>query len=125
MVYRLGSTLIVCALLWVVAATSDAQGQTRFTLPQATDAAQVYKGQGPAIVLTVLSDRKLPLDRQSVVKLYSHTTKTTTWQTTTDRSEVVLGDLNLGQYDIEVSAVGYLTVRKQVEVASAVHTVQL
>ena len=124
-VYRLRPTLNVCAILLVVAAVSDARGQTKFTLPQATDSAQIYKGQGPAIVLTVLSDRKLPLDRQSVVKLYSRATKTTTWQTTTDRSQVVLGDLNFGLYDIEVSAVGYLTVRKQVEVASAVHTVQL
>jgi tetratricopeptide (TPR) repeat protein len=75
-------------------------------------------------MLTVLSENRAPLDRQSVVKLYNKNTKDILWQTTQDKSLAAFGDLVVGQYDIEVSAVGYLTAHKDFNVLGALHTYQ-
>src|ERR1700745_360803 len=74
-----------------------------------------YQSHGGAMLLiTVYSEnQKTKLDRQSLVKLTNQSTQTVSWQTTTDESEVTFGDAPLGHYDIEVSAVGYLTGHKE------------
>ena len=69
--------------------------------------------------------KKARLDRQAVVKLTNRNTQTVSWLTTTDRSEAAFGDLQFGHYDIEVSAVGYLTEHKELNVISALNTVPL
>jgi tetratricopeptide (TPR) repeat protein len=78
--------------------------------------------QGGSILVTVFTDDKRRLDRQSVVKLYSEAHRTTSWQTTTDRSETIFGGLSPGMYDVEVSALGYVSSRKEVEVVNLVDT---
>ncbi len=80
--------------------------------------------QGGVIQVIVLADDK-KLDRQAVVQLYGQLRQVTTWQTTTDRSETTFGDLPFGKYDIEVSAVGYISSHKEVEVGSLIDTVQI
>jgi tetratricopeptide (TPR) repeat protein len=84
----------------------------------------LYKSQASILFLTVRSENRAPLDRQSVVKLYNKNTKDVFWQTTQDNSQAALSDLVVGQYDIEVSAVGYLTAHKDFNVLSALHTYQ-
>jgi Flp pilus assembly protein TadD len=76
------------------------------------------KGGGvAAVTLSVLNEKMSPLDRQAVVKLQDESTKTPTWQPTSEGSDATF-QLGLGKYDFEVSAVGYLTGRKDVQVVS-------
>jgi len=73
-------------------------------------------------MLKVMTGIKTRLDRQAVIKLYNKNTKDTVWQTTNDAAEAVFGNLTVAQYDIEVSAVGYLTAHKDFNVTSAIVT---
>ena len=88
---------------------------------------QGYQGHGGAMLLvTVYSvNTKTKLDRQSLVKLTNQSTQTVSWQTTTDESEVSFGDVPLGRYDVEVSAVGYLTGHKEFQAMNAAAAVKL
>src|SRR5690348_14167420 len=62
---------------------------------------------GAALRITVFAETiKTRLDRQSLVKLNNKSSNTISWQTTDDRSEVGFGDLPVGHYEVEVSAVG-------------------
>lgn len=84
------------------------------------------RGGGTVLLLTVYAgNNKKRLDRQSVVKLTNQTTQTVSWQTTTDQSVASFGDMPFGHYDIEVSAVGYITGHKEIEVISSINTVNL
>lgn len=47
-----------------------------------------------------------------------------TWQTTDDKSEAALG-LLFGKYEIEVSAVGYLSERKEVQANNTLNTTRM
>jgi tetratricopeptide (TPR) repeat protein len=51
-----------------------------------------------------------------VVRLLNKRTQTAVWETTTDRSEAVFGSVQHGGYEIEVSAVGFLTANGELEV---------
>ncbi len=82
------------------------------------------RGGGTVLLLTVYAGtNKKRLDRQSVVKLTNQTIQTISWQTTNDQSEAAFGDMPFGHYDIEVSAVGYITGHKEMQVISALNTV--
>ncbi|MGA9510712.1 MAG: tetratricopeptide repeat protein [Candidatus Sulfotelmatobacter sp.] len=84
------------------------------------------RGGGSVLLLTVYAgNNKKRLDRQSVVKLTNQTTHTVSWQTTTEQSVASFGDMPFGHYDIEVSAVGYITGHKEIEVISSINTVNL
>ena len=84
------------------------------------------RGGGAVLLLTVYAGNdKKRLDRQSVVKLTNQTTQTVSWQTTTELSVASFGDMPFGHYDIEVSAVGYITGHKELEVVSSINTVNL
>jgi tetratricopeptide (TPR) repeat protein len=87
-----------------------------------TAGTRTYESQGAVLVLTVYNDKRALLDRQAVVKLENKTTQSTSWQTTADKSEAYFVDLGVGTYDIEVSAVGYLTLHKPYNVGSAATT---
>jgi tetratricopeptide (TPR) repeat protein len=69
-----------------------------------------------SVVVTVLNDAKKRLDRQSVVKLHDKKRDNTLWQTTTTDSETTFYGLDFGDYELEVSAVGYLTAHQAVSV---------
>ena len=80
--------------------------------------AQGIQSQGAVLFLTVLGPKHEFLDRQSVVKLENKATHSIFWQTTADQSQAQFGDLGIGQYQIEASAVGYLTATKSYPVVS-------
>jgi tetratricopeptide (TPR) repeat protein len=62
------------------------------------------------VTLKVFAERNgRQLDRQAVVKLVNLTNQTATWQTTADNSESVIPNIPWGDYDAEVSAVGYVS----------------
>jgi tetratricopeptide (TPR) repeat protein len=111
-----------CLLL---AASASGQGPVLSRLPDPTTAGsnvQTYSTQGAVVVLTVLSGARTRLDRQAVVKLRNQNTQEVVWQTTTDAAEASFGDLLVGSYDVEVSAVGYLTAHKTINVQGAFNT---
>ena len=80
------------------------------------------RASGVSLTLSVLDEKMHPLDRQAVVKLMDENTKTPTWQPTTETSDATF-DVGLGKYDIEVSAVGYLTGRKEISVISTLQPI--
>ena len=72
--------------------------------------------RGAALTLTVYTSKRARLDRQATVKLHNVTAQTVTWLTTDERSKATFGGVQFGHYEIEVSAVGYLTGHKELEV---------
>jgi len=118
-------TLFICCAFWTVAAFGQ-ERQDPFNTVDAMAEHKIYHTEGSVLLLTVFAESsKVRLDRQSVVKLDNQNTHTVTWQTTTDTSEAAFGDLPFGRYDVEVSAVGYLTEHKELEVISAFNTLRL
>jgi tetratricopeptide (TPR) repeat protein len=65
------------------------------------------------LVVTVLNDDKAHLDRQAVVKVRDRKRDITTWQTTSNESEITFCNIDFGDYEVETSAVGYLTDHQQ------------
>jgi tetratricopeptide (TPR) repeat protein len=110
----------LCVLFAVSAAAQQVHAPS--TLPDGnTSLIRTYHTQGAVILLTILGASKLPLDRQSVVKLSNSKTGDTLWQTSTEHGEAWFGNLELAPYDLEVSAVGYLTTHKEVNVQNALN----
>jgi len=83
---------------------------------------QGFESQGAALFLTVLGPKHEILDRQSLVKIENKATHSVLWQTTADESQAQFVDLDIGQYQIEASAVGYLTATKSYPVVSSYTT---
>lgn len=93
---------------------------------QALDPAQTLKGhQGASIRITVLDSQNAPLKSQALIKLHSSVQDATSWQVTGDNSQLLLPDQPFGKYDIEVSALGYLSNRTTLDVASMTDTIDL
>ena len=86
-----------------------------------------YENRGGAVLrITVFAETtKTRLDRQSLVKLNNKTSNTISWQTTDDRSEVGFGDLPVGHYEVEVSAVGYRAATKEFQALGAFAPINL
>jgi tetratricopeptide (TPR) repeat protein len=56
------------------------------------------------------------LDRQAVVTLVNASDHSTTWTTTEDNAKAFFTNVHLGRYGLDVSAVGYLTAHKDLQV---------
>jgi len=69
--------------------------------------------------VTVRNEAKHALDRQAVVKLHDPRRDTSLYQATTGESELIFCDVDFGDYDVEVSAVGYLTERVVAHIINA------
>ncbi len=81
------------------------------------------RSSGTTVHVSVFSeDGKTPLDRQSIVKATNQRDQTVSWQTTDDRSEAFL-TLPFGKYGFEVSAFGYLTEQKSLQVVGDFNTI--
>lgn len=118
--------LIAGSILAFVLCEPDAGAQK--TLPTMSDQTPVTTtstGESGIIRLTVRGENEASLDRQSVIRLYSHPKNAATWQTTTEKSEAAFVGLGLGQYDVQVSAVGYVTIEKKVEIVYAQQNIEL
>ena len=79
-------------------------------------------GSQGGLLVTVVGEGSAPLDRQAVVKASAKSSENVVWQTTDRMSQAALGELKVGTYDIEVSAVGYLTSTIEAKI-TAEHTV--
>jgi len=67
------------------------------------------------LLVAVFGENKTALDRQAVVKALNKDTQKVAWETTTGKSEATLTNLSAGAYEVEVSAVGYLTAKLEVQ----------
>jgi len=65
------------------------------------------------------------LDRQAVVKLLNKNDHSVIWRTTEDKSVATFEDVPFGTYDIEVSAVGYLSAQQELRADRALHSYHL
>lgn len=75
-------------------------------------------GNNKNLMLTIVSDVKSHLDRQAVIKLHDAKRDFTVWQTTDSESLAEFHDLDFGDYDVEVSAFGYLPEHKVVHITT-------
>jgi tetratricopeptide (TPR) repeat protein len=71
------------------------------------------------LLVDVAGENRKPLDRQAVVKAYNKENENVVYQTTGREAEAALGALSPGAYELEVSAVGYLTTTTDVKISSA------
>ncbi len=86
------------------------------TLQAPSDASLTSQG---GLVVDVVGENRHPLDRQAVVKAYNKETQNVVYATTGRDAEAGLGALSAGTYQIEVSAVGYLTSNLEVKIPDA------
>ena len=112
----------------LVAALGFAQRGDGFnSIGSTTDTTRSYESRsGGSILITTVygPDGKTKLDRQAVVKATNQSSHTMSYQTTDDRAEAPM-ELVFGVYDIEVSAVGYLTEIKRVNAVQATSTIRI
>ena len=75
-------------------------------------------GSGYVLLVTVHNGNRL-LDQQAVVQLDNSALKSVVWQPTNDGAIAGFDMLPIGKYDIEVSAVGYLSAHTEFTIAAA------
>jgi predicted negative regulator of RcsB-dependent stress response len=73
-------------------------------------------GGSGTVQVSVKDDKNARLEHRAVVSLYEERSKFSTWQPTSKGSDVTFDQLGPGKYDFQISAVGYLAVRKDVEI---------
>jgi tetratricopeptide (TPR) repeat protein len=107
-------------LLPLLAVLASAQPPDPFNdITKATSTIRGYDNRsgGTMLLVTVYAENgRTHLDRQSVVKATNQTANTVSWATTDEKSVAVI-ELPYGKYEIEVSAVGYLSEQKELQVA--------
>ena len=80
---------------------------------------QTAPGTG-VLLFTVFAERSsVHLDRQALLKLVNLGDRSATWQTTEDTSKAVFTNIPYGSYDVEVSAVGYLSAHQELQVMNS------
>lgn len=124
--------LLVC---WTV--STAAQAGVATTDSGLRDLTPLYlTASGTGIVIATVSSEKKGalLDRQALLHLLNRSTQTGTWQTTSETvtgafqdhvSQGAFTNVAYGDYDLEVSAVGYLSERRHLEVVNSWSPVQL
>jgi tetratricopeptide (TPR) repeat protein len=122
---RFIEALFVLPLVAVLALAQ--RGDVYNSIGSTTDTTRGYESRsgGAVVVLSVYGpDGKTRLDRQSVVKATNENAHTVNWQATDDRSEASL-ELVFGKYEFEISAVGYLSEKKNLQITTASSTLRL
>jgi tetratricopeptide (TPR) repeat protein len=125
----LGYRVLIVSLAFSLLASAPALAQDRFNgIGATTSTVTSYDSwaEGTVLIVTVYAkNNKKRLDRQSVVKLLNPITQVVKWQTTNDQSEATIGNVTAGHYDIEASAVGYITTHKEVPVIGNLNRIQV
>lgn len=112
--------LLGCALVVNLAAQSPGDylnGQGSLKDQIATAEAHATAPNTGVVALNVFAERNgAQLDRQALLKLVDRAKQTATWSTTDDKAQGVFTNIPYGNYDVEVSAVGYLSTHKELQV---------
>ncbi|HEY6302834.1 MAG TPA: tetratricopeptide repeat protein [Terriglobales bacterium] len=126
-VWVAGPCFIGTVFLFHLAGLASAQslpGSTQ-SIEQETKATYQARDGEALVILSVFAENgKTHLDRQAVIKITNQINNTVVWQTTDEKSEAALG-LLFGKYEIEVSAVGYLSERKEVQANNTLITTRM
>jgi len=119
--------LVVLVLSLFISAA--ARAQDRFNgMGATTNTMTSYDSwaEGTALIVTVYAENnKKRLDRQSVIRLLNPVTQIVKWQTTNDQSEATIGSVAQGHYDVEASAVGYITTHQEVPIIGNLNRIQI
>jgi len=79
-----------------------------------------------AIAVNVFAERSgSRIDRQALLKLVDRTTQKAIWETTDDTARGVFTNVPYGAYDVEVSAVGYISARREVQASNTIIQLQV
>jgi len=121
---RLAGTLVVfCCLLattglgQILPTSLDPtpNGLNRHFVPVYTTA----PGTGILVFTVFAENSSTHLDRQALLKMVNLENQAATWETTEDGSRGAFTNIRYGNYDVEISAVGYLSVHKQMYVTTS------
>src|SRR5229473_224598 len=90
-------------------------GLNRYFVPVYTTA----PGTGVLVFTVFAETSSTHLDRQALLKMVNLENQAATWETTEDGSRGAFTKIRYGNYDVEISAVGYLSVHKQMYVTTS------
>ena len=107
---------IIIVALGLSPLTAWAQNPQVSLNPGQPGGVSIYSHQGSVLQLTVRDEKHKLIDRQAVAKLTNKSNSNVLWQTTQDEAVATFGELTAGVYDLEVSAVGYLTTHETVTI---------
>lgn len=120
------STAIKFFCVLLLAAPANLLAQSAGPASKLPDASEAAKAPiGAALRVTVVDPDGKPLEREALVTLHSVFQETTSWQDTGEKSQTIFDDLLFGKYNLEASALGYLSARSQVEIASTGNSIEL
>jgi tetratricopeptide (TPR) repeat protein len=85
------------------------------TLKNQTTAYNTAPGTCVLVFSVFAENKRAHLDRQALLKLVNVSAQTAIWRTTEDNSKGVFTDIPIGSYDVEVSAVGYLSTHQELQ----------
>lgn len=74
---------------------------------------------GSSIIVAVVDEAGMPIDKQAIVKLFDNATQSVTWGSTQGRTEAQFDNVKAGEYEIEVSAPGFKTTRQELTASSS------
>jgi tetratricopeptide (TPR) repeat protein len=109
--------LIICFSLTVLAQRGGMND------PQHLDQISLSYNTAPGtgvLIFNVFAERTTThLDRQALIKLINSADHTATFQTTEDNAQGVLTNIAFGNYEVEISAIGYLSEHKELVVTNS------
>src|ERR1700686_2051680 len=112
---------LLCAVLLICLFSASAVGQAAgsFGHPDTTRVVHSTAPNTGIVTFNVFAERNgAQLSRQALVKLVNLADQSVSWQTTGQDSQSVLTDVPYGNYDAEISAVGYLSSHQELKVIS-------
>ena len=122
----------ISALLFLIAFTLYASGQNPTATGLMINGPDSLRGRAAeigtyttapgtaAIAVNVFAERNgTHMDRQALLKLVDRTTQKAVWVTTDDRGQGIFTNITYGTYDVEASAVGYLSARREAVMSPA------
>lgn len=119
--------LLACVSLaffqsFILVAVSHAQGNIELRM---NEVKQDECAELQSVEVTVLNEAKRPLDRQAEIKMHDTQRNLDQWQTTSNESKSFFCTADFGVYELEVSAAGYLTEKKTVQVGKFIRTMEV
>ena len=126
----LACLLLVLSLLAAIAAAQshgdDLNGQGSLKDRIATAGSYATAPGTGVVILNVFAERSGGrLDRQALLKLVDRASQNATWATTESNAQAVFTNIAYGNYDVEVSAVGYLSTHKELQVVPTLVQLQI
>jgi tetratricopeptide (TPR) repeat protein len=121
---RVAETLVVFCCVFATTVLSQQlptsldttpQGLNRYFVPVYTTA----PGTGILVFTVFAENSRTHLDRQALLKMVNLENQAASWQTTEEDSRGAFTNIRFGNYDVEISAVGYLSEHKQMYVTTS------